>query len=179
VAKTDRAHRDLSAQFADHGREGPLVREYSALVWGLPMPRQGRIEAQIGRDAHNRLKQAVVRAGGREAVTRYAVEESFRDDLASLVRCRLETGRTHQIRVHMAHISHPLVGDRLYGSGYATKQAKLPEDAAAALLRFAGQALHAGLLGFRHPVSGETLQFRAEFPKDMAELVERFRGRDV
>ena len=113
------------------------------------MPRQGKIEAQIGRDAHNRLKQAVVRAGGREAVTHYAVEESFRNDLASLVRCRLETGRTHQIRVHMAHISPSAGGRPALRLGLRDPSRRSCRTTPQR--RFCaspGQALHAGLLGF-------------------------------
>ena len=175
VAKTDIAHRGLSEQFADHGREGPLVREYTALVWGVPKPAKGRIEAALDRDRHNRQKQAVKRVGGRHAVTHYTVKEILSGGVASLVTCRLETGRTHQIRVHLAHISHPLVGDRVYGSGFASKGMKLGDPAAVALGGFRRQALHAGVLGFRHPVTGEELQFRAPLPPDMAFLVERFR----
>ena len=175
VAKSDVAHRGLSEQFADHGREGSLVREYIALVWGVPTPSKGRIEAALDRDRHNRQKQAVRRTGGRHAVTHYTVTEVLAGGLASLVTCRLETGRTHQIRVHLAHISHPLVGDRVYGSGFASKGATLGDPAAIALGGFRRQALHAGVLGFRHPVSGKEMIFKADLPPDMAFLVERFR----
>ena len=175
VAKSDVAHRGLSEQFADHGREGPLVREYVALVWGVPKPTKGRIEAALDRDRHNRQKQAVRRIGGRSAVTHYTVTETMPGGIASLVTCRLETGRTHQIRVHLAHIGHPLVGDRVYGSGFASKGAMLRDPAAIALGGFRRQALHAGVLGFRHPVTGKEMVFRAELPPDMAFLVEQFR----
>ena len=133
VAKTDRAHRGLAAQFADHGRTGPLERGYLALVWGAPDRPQGTIDAPLGRSTRNREKIAVKRTGGREAVTQYRVEARFgpgdKPPVAALVECRLETGRTHQIRVHLAAIGHPVVGDRAYGSGFATKAALLPEPA--------------------------------------------------
>ena len=179
VAKTDFSHRDLAAQFADHGREGPLVREYLALVWGVPKSRPGRVETLLDRDPRNRQKQAVVKAGGRTAITHYQAVETFRDGAASLVACRLETGRTHQIRVHMAHIGHPLVGDLVYGSGFLTKADALPADLAAAVRGFGRQALHAARLGFRHPRTGDVLDFPSPLPNDMASLVERFRGQPV
>jgi 23S rRNA pseudouridine1911/1915/1917 synthase len=174
VAKTDGAHRSLAAQFADHGREGPLRREYDALVWGVPDPHIGTVGAPLKRDDRNRQKQAVARSGGRRAVTRFEVRERF-GDKAALLMCRLETGRTHQIRVHMAHIGHPLVGDMVYGSGFLTKAETLPPPLRAAVKDFGGQALHARLLGFRHPSTGETLQFETEWPRKLADLVELFR----
>jgi 23S rRNA pseudouridine1911/1915/1917 synthase len=174
VAKNDAAHKVLSAQFADHGREGPLLREYDAVVWGVPDPHIGRIEAHLDRDRNNRQKQAVARAGGREAVTHYRVEERFADT-AALVMCRLETGRTHQIRVHMAHIGHPLVGDLVYGSGFLTKAETLPVEPKARVKAFRRQALHARLLRFAHPRSGEAVCFEANWPADMADIVRAFR----
>jgi 23S rRNA pseudouridine1911/1915/1917 synthase len=174
VAKNDEAHRGLSAQFADHGREGPLKREYDALVWGVPDPHIGTVGAPLKRDVRNRQKQAVARSGGRRAVTRYAVKERFADR-AALVTCRLETGRTHQIRVHMAHIGHPLVGDRTYGAGFLTKAETLPGPLRAAVKTFPGHALHARLLRFRHPRSGEILQFESDWSAKLAGFVELFR----
>src|SRR5689334_20604487 len=127
VAKTDRAHRGLSAQFADHGRTGPLERGYLALVWGVPMLADGTISAALARSPRNREKMVIVNSGGREAITHYRVSERYdsrgRNGIAALIDCRLETGRTHQIRVHMASIGHPVVGDRTYGAGFATKAA--------------------------------------------------------
>lgn len=178
VAKTDRAHRALAAQFADHGREGPLERTYIGLVWGVPDRPSGTIDAAIGRDPRDRQRFAVVRSGGRRAVTHFAVEERFPADepLASLLRCRLETGRTHQIRVHLAHAGHPLLGDPLYGTGYRTKANRLPEAARAALDGLGRQALHAGVLGFRHPATGEVLRFESDPPPALAELIGALRA---
>ncbi len=179
VAKTDLAHRSLSAQFADHGRSGPLERAYRAIVWGLPSRAGGRIEAALGRSVHNREKIAVV-AGerGRFAATRYAVEEALpaAAPVASLVRCELETGRTHQIRVHLAHLGHPLLGDALYGSGFRTKANLLAPEPRAALAALGRQALHAAILGFAHPASGKTLRFESPLPADMARLIAALRA---
>jgi 23S rRNA pseudouridine1911/1915/1917 synthase len=171
VAKTERAHNHLSAQFADHGRTGPLHRAYLAYVWGHTQQARGSVEAPIGRDPHNRLKQAV-RRDGREAITHYAVTRRFGGEGWDItrIRCELETGRTHQIRVHMAHIGHPLVADTVYASGYATKSNRLPEAAQAAVRGLGRQALHAAQLGFEHPVSGEEMQFEAPLPQDLVRL---------
>jgi 23S rRNA pseudouridine1911/1915/1917 synthase len=174
VAKNDAAHRGLSAQFADHGRKGPLKREYDALVWGVPDPHIGSVGAPLKRDDRNRQKQAVARLGGRRALTHYRVAEAF-GDRAALVTCRLETGRTHQIRVHMAHIGHPLVGDAVYGAGYLSKAEALPAALKAAITTLGGHALHARLLCFRHPRSGEILQFEADWPAKLTDLAELFR----
>ena len=127
AAKTEVAHAGLAAQFADHGRTGPLYRRYVAFAWGRMQQARGTVDAPLGRDAANRLKQAV-RSDGREAITHYAAESRFGEDGWDVTRlsCELETGRTHQIRVHMAHIGHPLVADPLYASGYATKANRLP-----------------------------------------------------
>jgi 23S rRNA pseudouridine1911/1915/1917 synthase len=175
AAKNDRAHKGLAAQFADHGREGPLVREYLAFVWGAPSRPKGTIDAPIDRHPHARDKMAV-RQNGREAVTHWQLLESYPGidgkPVASLLACRLETGRTHQIRVHLAHAGHPLLGDETYGTGYRTKAVHLPPAAQGALDALGRQALHAYLLGFEHPVSGEELQFRSELPADLARLRE-------
>ena len=173
VAKTDRAHRALSAQFADHGRSGPLERAYLAFVWGVPERPKGTIDAPLDRHPKARDKQAV-RAGGRQAITHWERLETYpgTDDkpVARLLSCRLETGRTHQIRVHLAHVGHPLLGDDVYGPGFKTKVALLPPPARVALAALGRQALHAYLLGFEHPVSGQTRIFRSPLPADLADL---------
>ncbi|MGE0007562.1 MAG: RluA family pseudouridine synthase [Parvibaculaceae bacterium] len=173
VAKTDEAHRGLAAQFAAHGRDGRLERAYVALVWGAPERRRGTVDAPIGRHGTAREKMSVVRRPrARAAVTHYEVEESFGSPpYASLVRCRLETGRTHQIRVHMAHIGHPLMGDGTYGRGFRSSIGKLPEPAQGALAALGRQALHAAVLGFEHPVTGEPLHFESDPPEDLAVLM--------
>jgi 23S rRNA pseudouridine1911/1915/1917 synthase len=173
VAKTDQAHRGLSEQFAAHGRDGRLERAYLAIVWGSPERRRGTVDAPIGRHGTSREKMSVVhRPGSREAVTRYELEQSFgTPPYASLIRCRLETGRTHQIRVHMAHIGHPLLGDETYGKGFKSSIGKLPKAAQAALKALGRQALHAAVLGFEHPVSGESMRFESDPPADLAGLI--------
>jgi 23S rRNA pseudouridine1911/1915/1917 synthase len=179
VAKNDRAHRSLSAQFADHGRSGALEREYLAFVWGVPDRPRGTIAAPLGRHPHARDKQAI-RPDGREAVTHFEVLEKYDGidgkPVASLLACRLETGRTHQIRVHLAHLGHPLLGDAVYGPGFKTKAALLPEPARKALESLGRQALHAHVLGFAHPDNGETLSFQASLPPDLAALRAALRG---
>ena len=175
VAKTDQAHLHLAAQFADHGRKGPLQRAYSALVWGAPSSLKGTIDANLARSQANRQKMAVVKTSGRHAVTHWQVKQRFgaNDEaaLASLLDCRLETGRTHQIRVHMAYIGHPLIGDADYGSGFRTKINRLEEPLKTAVAGFNRQALHAGLLAFEHPVNGKTLRFESPYPADFANLL--------
>ncbi len=178
VAKSDAAHQALAAQFADHGREGELRREYDALVWGIPDPHIGTVGAPLKRDERNRQKQAIARTGGRRAVTHYEVKERY-GDRAALITCRLETGRTHQIRVHMAHIGHPLVGDATYGAGFKTKANALPPALKAAIEHLNGQALHARLLAFRHPRTDQILQFEANWPKKLTNLVQLFRKRGI
>ncbi|MGE4248347.1 MAG: RluA family pseudouridine synthase [Parvibaculaceae bacterium] len=173
VAKTDLAHKGLSEQFAAHGRDGRLERAYLAVVWGAPERRRGTVDAPIGRHGTAREKMSVVRrADAREAVTHYEVEASFgAPPYASLVRCRLETGRTHQIRVHMAHIGHPLLGDATYGKGFRPSIGKLPEPARTALAALGRQALHAAVLGFEHPVTGAPMHFESDPPPDLAALI--------
>ena len=174
VAKTDRAHADLSAQFADHGRTGPLERAYLALVWGTPTPPAGTIDAPLRRDPRDRTRRAVGEgADARHAITRYATEETLGE--ASLVRCRLETGRTHQIRVHMAHRGYPLLGDDVYGAGHRSKASRLSPAARTALETMRGQALHAAPLAFRHPLTGDTMRFEAPVPAPMSDLIATLR----
>ncbi len=177
IAKTDAAHRGLSEQFAAHGRDGALHRAYLAVAWGVPERASGRIEAPIGRSSANRLRMAVVsEAAGRQAVTHYKLERALGaagkgGAIASLVRLQLETGRTHQIRVHMAHIGHPLLGDPAYGTGFATKALRLAPAARQTLRALGRQALHAAELGFVHPVTGRRMSFQSPPPADLAELI--------
>lgn len=180
VAKNDAAHQGLAAQFADHGRTGPLERAYKALVWGAPMAAQGTINANLARSLANRQKIAVVKTAGRVAITHWTVLERFgpqdTDSLASLVECRLETGRTHQIRVHMAHLGHPLIGDMDYGAGFKTRHNRFEEPARSALAGFSRQALHAGLLVFEHPRTGKVMRFETPVPEDFATLLSLLRA---
>lgn len=175
VAKNDLAHQALAAQFADHGRTGPLERAYLAILWGVPERRRGTVEAALARSTHNREKIVVVGEDrGRYAITHYETLESLppTQPIASLVQCELETGRTHQIRVHMAHLGHPLLGDKTYGSGFKTKANRLSEPQKEALTALNRQALHAAILGFEHPRSGEFLRFESPLPADMAKLLQ-------
>ncbi|MXW93649.1 MAG: RluA family pseudouridine synthase [Rhodospirillaceae bacterium] len=166
AAKTDAAHAGLAAQFAEHSIE----RRYTALAWGEPRPLAGRIDAAIGRDPGHRTKMAVRRDGGRAARTYYTVTDRY-GGLLSLIDCRLATGRTHQIRVHLAHRGHPLVGDYLYGGRRHLPQPWRETPQAAVVESFRRQALHAARLGFVHPVTGEALAFGAALPQDIAALV--------
>jgi 23S rRNA pseudouridine1911/1915/1917 synthase len=167
VAKTDAAHHALSRDFAARSIE----RAYAALVWGVPMPPAGEIAGNIGRSPVNRKKMAVVDdARGKAAITRYRVERRF-GDAAALVECRLLTGRTHQIRVHLAHIGHALIGDPVYGSRGGRGIARAG-PAGVEVARFPRQALHARLLGFVHPATGEQLRFESPVPTDMTVLIE-------
>lgn len=182
VAKTDRAHKALSEAFADHGLTGDLERAYLALVWGIPARPTGTVDAPLGRAA-DRVRRAVVPQGrddARHAITHFTVVERFGEQqqefaTASLVECRLETGRTHQIRVHLAHIGHPVIGDPEYGQAFRTKANRLPEPLRSKVKAFPRQALHARLLAFRHPDTHLTMRFEAPIPWDMEELVDGFR----
>ena len=178
VAKTDRAHRALAKQFADHGRTGELERGYLALVWGAPSRPHGTIDAAVGRHPASRTKMAVLSGKGRKAVTHWRVVETFgrgKEPIASLIECTLETGRTHQVRVHLAHIGHPLIGDPLYGQGFKSKLRKLPEPLQGKLAGLDRQALHAKHLAFVHPNSGTLLKFNSPLPADLAEIVAAFK----
>jgi 23S rRNA pseudouridine1911/1915/1917 synthase len=178
VAKTDRAHRALAAQFADHGRTGPLTRGYLAFVWGVPDRPKGTIDKPIDRHPRARDKMAI-REGGREAVTHWELRESYvgtdGKPVASLIECQLETGRTHQIRVHLAAIGHPLLGDEVYGAGFKTKAQLILPAAREALEHLGRQALHAYLLGFEHPNNSGFLEFRSELPAELEALQEALR----
>lgn len=165
VAKTDAAHQALSRDFAAH----TITRAYQAVVWGVPQPASGEISNRIGRSPRNRKKMAVVRERGKPAITRYQLLKAFKDKVA-LVECRLATGRTHQIRVHLSEKGNPLLGDPVYGrrGGRVTG---LPEAVQLAISALGRQALHAYLLGFKHPASGEYLEFRRSLPNDISDLI--------
>lgn len=165
VAKSEVAHARLAADFAARR----IGRAYFAVVWGVPLPRSGDIAGTIGRSPVNRKKMAVVTRGGRTALTHYRVLREFHG-IAAAVECRLATGRTHQIRVHMSERGHSLIGDPLYGG--ARRGKTLPEAARTRLAMFPRQALHAMTLGFIHPTSQEPLEFSSELPSDIKGLLE-------
>jgi 23S rRNA pseudouridine1911/1915/1917 synthase len=167
VAKTEAAHQALSRDFAARRIE----RAYAALVWGVPHPPAGEIAGNIGRSTVNRKKMAVLGEGrGRPALTRYRVERTYGTD-AALVECRLATGRTHQIRVHLAHVRHPVIGDPVYGTR-AGRSVAQSGPVGAQIAQFPRQALHARRLGFDHPVNGRRLEFDSPLPADLRQLVE-------
>jgi 23S rRNA pseudouridine1911/1915/1917 synthase len=177
AAKTQRAMGSLAKQFANH----TIERAYHAVVWGSPRAGDGVVEGQIGRNPFDRKRMAVLRGGGKLARTRYRLVETFGDParpFASLIECRLETGRTHQIRVHLTHIGHPLIGDPSYGKSRQAPRAKTPEEevAFAAAAGFPRQALHAYILGFQHPTLHKTVRFESDWPADMAGLIKALRG---
>ncbi|KUR78911.1 RluA family pseudouridine synthase [Novosphingobium sp. Fuku2-ISO-50] len=160
VAKTDAAHEGLARQFADHS----IMRAYRAITAGVPMPPAGTIRASIARSSHDRKKMALVEEGrGKHAVTHYRTLKAL--DGAALVECRLETGRTHQVRVHLASIGHSLLGDPVYGRCPSRLRPIL------ARLDFRRQALHAAELGFAHPIDGRALHFTSATPVDMEQLL--------
>ena len=179
VAKTDAAHRALSRQF-ENKAQGPLERGYLAFVWGVPDRPRGTIDAPLDRHPHARDKRAV-REGGRAAVTHWAVLERYAGadgkPVASLLDLRLGTGRTHQIRVHLAHIGHPILGDETYATGFKTKAGLLAPQAREALEALGRQALHAYLLSIEHPETGENLAFRSELPGDLRRLRHALAGK--
>ncbi len=174
VAKNDLAHQNLSEQFAAHGRDGRMEREYLAFVWGVPHRPTGTMTTGLARSNTNRQKMAVSQSSSaREAITHYALVEGFgAPPIASLVRCRLETGRTHQIRVHMAHISHPVMGDTAYGAGFKSAEKRLDTTSRNALKQLNGQALHAATLGFEHPRTHRKLHFESALPLPLKRLHE-------
>jgi 23S rRNA pseudouridine1911/1915/1917 synthase len=177
AAKTDIAMASLAKQFANHSIE----RAYNAVVWGCPRVGEGIIEGNIGRNPFDRKRMAVLRGQGKQARTRYRVMERFGDParpFASLIECRLETGRTHQIRVHLTHLGHPLIGDQTYGKAHRPPRAKNDAEAIAfkEAAEFPRQALHARLLGFFHPGLQKRLSFEAEWPEDFIRLVDALRG---
>ena len=177
AAKNERAMTSLGKQFANH----TIERAYHAVVWGAPRAGNGVIESQIGRSPFDRKRMAVLRGGGKTARTRYRALETFgpaERPIASLIECRLETGRTHQIRVHLTHLGHPLIGDPQYGRARQPPRAKNPAEEAAFTLAtdFPRQALHAFVLGFQHPGLHKSMRFESPWPADFARLVEALRG---
>lgn len=189
AAKSDQAHQGLAAQFADHS----VTREYRAIVYGAPDAADPRLQGLRGvrletdgtlcvttlldRHRSDRQKQAVFFDHGRRAATRAWVLERFgKPPAASLIACQLETGRTHQIRVHMAYVGHGLIGDPVYGNARRLAAKSFGEDAVAAAASFMGQALHAAVLGFTHPKTGERLVFSSDLPPAMADLLNQLRS---
>ncbi|MEA2782727.1 MAG: rRNA synthase [Rhodospirillaceae bacterium] len=173
AAKNDATHQALAADFAARRIE----RRYLALVWGCPSPREGEITGAIGRHPVDRKRMAVVKRGGKAALTRYRVMEVLGLS-ASLVECRLATGRTHQIRVHMAATGHSLLGDPVYGRETADRRARLGPSGRAALAGFHRQALHAASLGFVHPRTKAPLSFESPLPDDLARLIKAMKTND-
>lgn len=167
VAKNDFTHQALTEQFSAHSIE----RKYSAVVWGVPSEKSGTLEGNIGRSVQDRKKMAVVRGRGKPAVTHFSVIRAF-GLAACLMECQLETGRTHQIRVHMTEFGHPLIGDPLYGGPTKARIAALQTDIRDAVRHFPRQALHADILGFEHPRTGEWLKFASELPSDVRNLLQ-------
>jgi len=166
VAKTDAVHRALSDMFARHD----IDRAYRALVWGVPAKRVGSIEGAIGRNPADRKRMTVRKAGGKKALTHYRVLRAF-GVAAALVECRLATGRTHQIRVHLASIGHSVIGDPIYGRTSRARRDRLPEPARQAVASFGRQALHAARLGFRHPITAKSMAWEAPDPLDFESLI--------
>lgn len=172
AAKNERAMHSLAGQFAHHTVE----RAYNAVAWGAPRVGRGAIEGDIGRNPFDRKRMAVLRGGGKPARTNYAVLERYGDPerpLASLIECRLETGRTHQIRVHLAHLGHPLIGDPVYGRARSLPRPKTEAETHTfeTVRTFPRQALHAFVLGFKHPANQKHLRFESPWPADFATLV--------
>lgn len=166
AAKNDASHLGLARQFADHS----IARAYLAVTWGVPLPAKGEIEGNIGRSPTNRQKMAIVNRGGKSALTRYRVRKSL-GEAAALVECRLATGRTHQIRVHLAAAGHPLIGDQLYGRVSAARRRALPAAIRDEVCAFPRQALHAFLIGFIHPRTNEWHSYESPLTHDINMLI--------
>ena len=167
AAKTNLAHQSLVNQFAAHS----IDRAYLAVVWGVPSPHRDTIRTQIARSRYDRKKMAVVSNGGKEAITHYRVREVVAEGALALVECRLETGRTHQIRVHLSNAGYPVVGDPTYGHRRGQKLRAVPEPQRAAISAFPRQALHAFRLGFEHPQTKKTVHFETKLPSEIKYLL--------
>lgn len=171
TAKTDQAFEHLSRQI----KERSLKREYQAITWEVPHPFSGTVETQVAHSEKSFRKMRVVEEGGKEAITHYRVKEIFGDNLAALVECRLQTGRTHQIRLHMAYLGYGLIGDPLYGRRNRKIMSKLPEETREFLRDFPRQCLHSYRICFTHPATEEEMEFEVPLPKDMQEVVAALR----
>ncbi|MBR1544444.1 MAG: RluA family pseudouridine synthase [Alphaproteobacteria bacterium] len=175
ACKTDKAYRIMQKQFADHS----VKREYYALLWGMPNPISGRIEKNIGRNPHSRQEMTVVIDGGKTAITNYETLEVFsgaKFKPLALVKCLLETGRTHQIRVHMSSIGTPILGDSVYGNPARHITQVENEEVRTLLLGIKRQMLHSKNIEFTHPITGEKMKFETKLPSDMQEIIDFFRG---
>tara|TARA_B100001540_G_scaffold270164_1_gene253186 strand:- start:1132 stop:2160 length:1029 start_codon:yes stop_codon:yes gene_type:complete len=174
IAKNDSTHESLSEQFANHGRDGKLIRSYKALVWGIPNIQSGKIETFIGRSDKNRKKMAVYKEekkGRRFAITHWKRIKFNKELDISKIQCNLETGRTHQIRVHLTHIGLPVIGDQVYGTGFKSKLNKYDDGIRNILLNASKkQSLHAYKLGFEHPTSKKNMLFETNLPHAMQEV---------
>lgn len=169
VAKTDKAHVELAKQIEDRS----FQRVYQTVCWGAISPRSGEIEGNIGRSTKNRKKMAVVPSGGKEALTYYTTKEVFGIRLASHVECKLKTGRTHQIRVHMTENGHSLIGDQSYGNSSRKILKTIDNETAEYIRNFPRQALHSHYINFLHPISGDRMEMSSPLPEDMQELIDR------
>lgn len=171
VAKTDKAHHSLSGQIASRS----LKRQYIAVVWGVPTPALGIITGNIARSTRDRTKMTVVQTGGREAITHYRIKEVLAEGAATVVECRLETGRTHQIRLHFTTKGYPVIGDSVY-SGNPKRNVPLPVDIETYARKFPRQALHSRKIGFCHPETGEYMEYETPLPDDMQSLIAVLKG---
>jgi 23S rRNA pseudouridine1911/1915/1917 synthase len=167
VAKNNQAHTNLAEQIQNRS----LTRKYKALVWGVIAPLNGKIEGNIGRSKSDRTKMTVLKTGGKQATTYYQTLKIYLGGLMSLVECTLETGRTHQIRLHMSHSGHSVVGDQAYGHN-SRKLAKCPLPQKTLISQLGRQVLHSWYIKFDHPSSGKVMEFSSQLPSDLAEIIE-------
>ncbi len=168
VAKNNISHARLAEQIALRD----LKRVYKALIWGIPTPQEGKISTNIGRSRQDRTKMTVLQSGGKEATTFYKVEDIMASGQVSLLECRLQTGRTHQIRVHMSHIKHSVIGDQIYGHNQRKILKYFSGEQKMALENFKRQALHSSHMAFEHPITKEYLEFSCDMPEDMQNLLQ-------